>query len=108
MAETPQSDDRSEDEALLKEVRERLQLCIDAEKDNRVDALDDLNFGAGRQWPENMRRAREVEGRPCLTINKLPAFIHQVTNDQRQNRISIKIHPVDDNGDEETADVLQG
>lgn len=95
-------------EAILKEVRERLQMCINAEKDNRTDALDDLRFGAGQQWPEAMRRMREVEARPCLTINKLPAFIHQVTNDQRQNRSSIKIHPVDDTGDEETADILQG
>jgi len=96
------------DEKLLKEVRERLQMCIDAEKDNRTDALDDLRFGAGQQWPEAMRRMREVEARPCLTINKLPAFIHQVTNDQRQNRSSIKIHPVDDSGDEDTADIIQG
>lgn len=96
------------DEKLLKEVRERMQMCIDAEKDNRSDALDDLRFGAGQQWPEAMRRLREVESRPCLTINKLPAFIHQVTNDQRQNRSSIKVHPVDDSGDEDTADILQG
>lgn len=102
------TDTLSGDEALLKEARERLQLCIDAEKDNRVDALDDLRFGAGKQWPEDMKRNRDIEGRPCLTINKLPAFLHQVTNDQRQNRPSIKIHPVDDNADEDTADVIQG
>lgn len=109
---TPVGDDAAgqvtSDEALLKEVRERLQMCITAEQQNRTEALDDLRFGAGQQWPEAMRRMREIEARPCLTINKLPAFIHQVTNDQRQNRSSIKIHPVDDTGDEETADVLQG
>ena len=98
----------SDDEALLKECRERLQMCIDAEKDNRTEAIDDLRFGAGQQWPEEMRRMREVEARPCLTINKLPAFLHQVTNDQRQNRPSIKVHPVDDGADEETAEVIQG
>src|SRR5262245_40761574 len=55
-----------------------------------------------------MRRAREIEARPCLTSNKLPAFLHQITNDQRQNKPSIKVHPVDDGADEETAEIIQG
>lgn len=96
------------DDDLLKEARDRLQQCIDAESDNRLEALDDLRFGAGEQWPDAMKQLRVIDNRPCLTINKLPAFIHQVTNDQRQNRPSIKVHAVDDNADEETADVMQG
>lgn len=99
---------QSSDEELLAEVRERLQLCIDAEQRNRQDALDDLRFVAGDQWPENVKRQRTVDGRPCLTVNKLPTFLHQVTNDQRQNRPSIKVHPVDDGADVETAEVIQG
>ena len=42
------------------------------------------------------------------TINKPPSFIHQITGDQRQNKTSIKIHPVDDRADEETAEIIQG
>lgn len=96
------------DDEILKEARDRLQSCIDAEQDNRLEALDDLQFAAGNQWSDSMRSIREADNRPCLTINKLPAFIHQVTNDQRQNRPSIKVHPVDDNADRDTADVMQG
>jgi hypothetical protein len=52
-------------------------------------------------------RAQE-DARPCLVINRIPQFIQQVTNDQRQNRPSIKVHPVDDQADVETAKVIQG
>lgn len=98
----------TDDAELLSEVTERLQLCIDAEQDNRADALHDLKFIKGDQWPEDAKRLRTLEKRPCLTINKLPTFLHQVTNDQRQNRPSIKVHPVDDGADVETAEVIQG
>lgn len=49
-----------------------------------------------------------ADGRPCLVVNRIPQFIHQVANDQRQNRPSIKVHPEDDQADVETAKVLQG
>ena len=99
-----------ENDDLLKEMRERHKRAIDAEHDNRTEALDDLKFlqGGDNQWPEQAARQRKVEGRPCLSINKLPTFIHQVTNDQLQNKTAIKVHPVDDNADVETAKVIQG
>ena len=110
--ETALSDDapglNTSDEAILKEARERMQMCIDAEKDNRAEALDDLRMLTADHWPAAMRRQRESDGRPCLTFNKLPAIVHQVTNDQRQNCPSIKVHPVDNDADEETAEVIQG
>jgi len=93
---------------LLKEARDRLALCVKAEADDRREALDDFRFLAGEQWPDDMRRLRQVEARPCLTINKLPAFVHQVVNDQRQNRPSIKVHPVDNGADVKVAEVEQG
>lgn len=79
------------------------------ESTNRADALDDLWFlqGSGH-WPEQIKAMRQLEGRPCLTINTLPAMLHQVTNDLRQNKPGIKVHPVDDQADEETAEVMQG
>ncbi len=77
-----------DNEELLKELRDRHKRAIDAEHDNRTEARDDLQFiiGGDNQWPDQAARTRRVEGRPCLTINKLPTFIHQVTNDQLQNK----------------------
>ena len=59
----------------------------------------------GRCKPRCSARSRV---RPCLTINPLPTYLHQITNDQRQNKPSIKVHPVDDGADEDTAKTFQG
>lgn len=75
------------DDDILEEARGAFQLAADAEAENRRDALDDLRFARlGQQWPDKVRREREQEGRPCLTINRLPTFIRQVVNDARQNK----------------------
>ena len=72
-------------------------------------ALEDLKFARlGEQWPEQIRKQREIDGRPVLTINKMPSFIRQVVNDSRQNRPQIKVKPVDDKADVVTAQVLEG
>lgn len=97
------------DDDILKEARAAFQLAADAEAENRREALDDLRFARlGEQWPEKVRRERELEGRPCLTINRLPAFIRQVVNDARQNKPAIAVHPVDGGADPETAEVFNG
>jgi len=97
-----------DDGGLIAEAKRRLQRAIDDDSSNRAEALKDLRFLAGEQWDDRVKRMRELDGRPSLTINKLPTFLQQVTNDQRQNKPSIKIHPVDSNADPDTARVLQG
>lgn len=100
---------RSSDDDLLKEAREAFERCADAEKMNRATAKDDIKFAReGIQWPEKVAQQRELEGRPCLTINKMPAFIRQVVNDARQNKPAIKVHPADSGADPETAEVING
>jgi len=97
------------DDEILKEAREAFELAADAEAENRREALDDLRFARlGEQWPERVRRERELDGRPCLTINRLPAFIRQVVNDARQNKPAMVVHPVDDDADPKTAEVMAG
>jgi Phage P22-like portal protein len=66
----------------------------------------DLKFLAGDQWPEFARQARA--NRPMLTINKLPQFLHQVTNDIRRNAAVIKVTPVDGKQDPAMAAVYDG
>ncbi|MEF3075179.1 portal protein [Methylobacter sp. Wu1] len=97
------------DSDILKDALEAFKLAAEAEKENRDAALSDLKFARlAEQWPENVRQQREQEGRPCLTINRLPAFIRQVVNDSRQNKPSIKIHPADSEADPETAEIING
>lgn len=97
------------DEDLLANARKAFTRAEESESTNRANWIDDIRFARlGEQWPEAVRKQREQDGRPCLTINRLPAFIRQVTNDARQNKPSIKYHPVGDGADEGTAKVLGG
>jgi Phage P22-like portal protein len=93
----------------LKEGREAFELSAEVESDNRRYYEEDVRFARlEEQWPEQIRRQRDLDGRPCLTINLLTAFTRQVVNDARQNKPAIKVHPADDNADPETAEVING
>jgi len=97
------------EEDTLSEEKEAFELAYEAESENRKVALENLRFARmGEQWPEKIKKERELEGRPVLTINKMPAFIRQVVNDSRMNRPQIKVKGVDDKSDPATAQVLEG
>lgn len=97
------------DKDLLKDARQQWQECVDAEAECREESLDDIKFARlGEQWGDADAKQRRDEGRPMLTINRLPAFARQVVNDARQNKPSIKVRPVDDQGDPAVAEVLNG
>ena len=104
---------------ILATARARLDLAVSALAESREDEIDDLRFYAGSpdnhwQWPADVLATRgavqgqTINARPCLTINKLPQHVRQVTNDQRQNRPGAKVIPVDDNADVEVADIFNG
>jgi hypothetical protein len=100
--------DDNRDETILETAQRRFKLAAEAEMEIRKLAIDDLKFRAGEQWPDEIKTQRDIDHRPCLTINRLPQFLRQITNDQRQNRPSIKVNPVDSKATEETAEVLEG
>lgn len=85
-----------------------LRLVGEADSQNRAEALGDLKFSAGDQWPVEIQNSRNLEARPCLTINKIDAYVRQVTNQQRQQRPRIKVHPVNNEGDMKLAQVIEG
>lgn len=97
------------DDDLLKDGKKKFTLAADGESDNRTAYEDDIRFARHEeQWPADIRKQRELEGRPVLTISKLNAFSRQVVNDGRQNKPSIKVHPADSGADPETAEVING
>jgi hypothetical protein len=107
-ADDPKTDTSADAEAHEQALKD-FQRCVDHENENRTTAKEDIEFARkGDQWATDDRKQRNTDGRPCLTINKLPAFIRQVVNDARQNKPSIKVHPVDSQGDVETAEVING
>lgn len=100
--------EKKSDKKLIEVALARFKIAEEAEMKHRQVALEDLKFKSGDQWPEEVKRQREQDRRPCLTVNRIPQHIRQVTNDQRQNRPAIQVSPVDDLADEKTAKVLQG
>lgn len=93
----------------IKQIVELFKDDLERESENRNAAEADIKFAKlGEQWPEQAKREREQEGRPCLTLNKMPTFIRQVVNDSRINSPQIKVKPVDDEADPDTAEVLSG
>ena len=83
-----------EDDPRIDAAMKFLRLASDADSNNRMEALEDLKFAAGDQWPVEIQNSRNLEARPCLTINKIDSYVRQVTNQQRQQRPRIKVHPV--------------
>ena len=105
--------DTSEVETVRKQVRdsyERFERAVEAEREMRNGALEDIKFSLGgdEQWDPDVLTERDEEGRPHLTNNKLPAFVHQVCNNQRQNRPAVITSPVSSGADQDTSAVLQG
>ena len=109
----------SDKKDILSLARNRLNMAIAAYSESREDEIDDLKFYAGSpdnhwQWPADVLATRgavqgqTINARPCLTINKLPQHVRQVTNDQRQNRPSGKVIPADDKADVDMAEVFDG
>ena len=102
--------DEVKERKILKEAQDRLKKVIENDSENRRIAKEDLEFAyvPGSQWPSNIKAERVSTGRPCLEINKMPVFIDQVVGDQRMNRPSIKVIPVDDQADYRVAEILSG
>jgi hypothetical protein len=103
--------DKAEDDNdadLVQRAKECYLVGIDASARWREDALEDLEFLAGEQWDANIKGQRAAESRPALTVNRLPQFVRQVTNEQRQSKPAVTVSPVDGESDIRTAEVLQG
>lgn len=112
MAEYTKADKPFDKEAKHREIIKNIELDAQADWANRLEALDDLRFVANEdgcgQWDETVYRDRKEQGLSTITVNLMPQFVRQVTNDARNNRPAIKVRPVDDDADPETAEVLEG
>ncbi len=100
--------DAVKEQEILASARKRLRRCVESDSDQRARAIEDLRFAAGDQWPTRIRRQRELERRPCLTLNKTGQYIRSVVNDAKQNPPAVKVRPVGDGADEDVAEVFNG
>jgi hypothetical protein len=90
-------------------ARRRMSDAVDADRDNRARAMDDLQKLTGEgQWPDAIRRERESDSKPCITVNRLPQFVRQVTGDIRRMNPAIKVSASDNKATEQIAEIYEG
>jgi hypothetical protein len=92
----------------IEEAKQFLKFCNDADTMNRQEALEDLKFVGGDQWPVELQNSRNLESRPVITINKLDGYCRQVSNQQRQQRPRIKVHATNTHEQMVEAEIIQG
>jgi hypothetical protein len=94
---------------IILDALDRFKQSDNGSSHNRNAAREDVEFARlGKQWPDDVATTRLNEGRPMLTINRLPSFVRQVVNDARQNSPQIQVVPVDNGADVDTATVIGG
>lgn len=74
-------------------------------------AVADLRFLSDEpyaQWDAQQAADRVLVNRPTVEIDQLSQFVHQVTNDIRQNTPAIHVLPVGEGSDVETAEMIAG
>ena len=86
---------KDKDKDFVRKALAKYQRAYDKEHTNILAAYEDLEFRIGEQWPTEVRRQREADHRPCLTINKIPAFVSADHRRYRAMRPSIKVVAVD-------------
>jgi hypothetical protein len=92
----------------IQEAIDFLKFANDADTMNRQEALDDLKFGGGDQWPVELQNSRNLESRPVITVNKVDNYCRQVANQQRQQRPRIKVHATNTHEDMVDAQTISG
>ena len=101
---------KSSTDEILKTATKRLKACIDAYRDDREMAADDLRFvqGGTNQWDAAEIKRRKTRGRPYITQNELPKYVNQVVGEMREKRARVKVHAADITGNPRTARIIQG
>lgn len=88
--------DATDLEGIFLEACDRLKIAESAESDNRVQGLLALDFVDGNQWDGDIKKTRDIDQRPALTINHTNTFCRRIENTLKQQRPRIKCHPTKD------------
>lgn len=101
------------DDRIVAEAQRRFKVCEEWESKARKLFLEDVKFSNadsdnGYQWPNEIRRNRDVDERPCLTINKTRQHNLQIINDAKQNKPRATVRPVGNGATYEASQVFEG
>lgn len=93
---------------LLDRVKSRFTAMLDYYEPEYRRGQEDFDFLMGEQWEDAEIEVRKSDSRPFLKRNLMMPFSDQVVNAARETRPSIRVSPVDDKGDVDTAEVFKG
>lgn len=103
---------------ILTTARKRFRLVCDAENEQRRREREDLMFQVPElQWDPDAKNARlgnlggigtPIPPRPCLSIPQLLQPVSLVLNQERNAHLGVNVHPISEDSDDETAEVIQG
>ena len=101
------------DDEVLEDARAKFKRCQDWESEARIRMADDLKFAEGDsingyQWESELAADRQLQRKPCLTINMVREKNLQIINDARQNKPGIEIRAIGDGATYEAAKVFEG
>lgn len=95
------------DQKIIEKALKDFKFSAEGFRINRRNFADDTRFVfKSEQWPQDIKKEREQDGRPYLTTNKLKKFVKNVAGDIRQNMPDVKFRPVDSVGDVLIAEIF--
>jgi hypothetical protein len=100
------------DDPIVNEATTRYKRCAEWEGQARKNWLLDYKFALGDpengfQWPNRIRNVREIDNKPCLTMNIVRQHNLQIVNEARQNKSAVAFRAVGGGATKDSADVLQ-
>lgn len=101
-----------EEVSIVKRAKRRFTQCENWEAQARIRFEYDYKFANGDshnkyQWDNDLVLSRELEDKPCLTINKTRQHNLMIINDAKQNKPGVRIRPVGDEATYEGAQIYQ-
>jgi type II secretory pathway pseudopilin PulG len=99
-------------DSILDEARARFKACTEWESTFRKKYLDDLKFADadsynGHQWPDDIRRTRDLSDKPCLTLNVVRQHNLKIINDMRKSKESVRILGMGNGATQESANIMK-
>lgn len=98
---------------IVREAKDRFKRTQSYEARARANYMNDIKFANadaynGWQWPNDLRRTRDLDDKPTLTINKTQQHNLQIINDAKQNKPGIRIRPTGNGATFEAAQIYNG
>lgn len=97
---------------VVRQATKRFNRCAEWESDARQNFLQDHRFAHGDaynnyQWSNQIRSIRELENKPCLTLNICKQHNLQIVNEAKQNKSTIRFRAVGGGASKKSADIYE-